>query len=83
MNKTMDSDFEDQPVSYKLCKGSRLGKLPDSTRSKSFAGKDKAILTAINEKNEEASQGIHARVRCVDKLLANYVGADELKESFA
>ena len=84
MNK-MGADSEcDDPVNYKLYNNnSHLAEMSDSKQRKNFPVKEKAILSAINEKNEKATQDINDRVKRVDKLLANYVGADKIKESFA
>ena len=84
MNKTgMDSDFDAQTISYKFQESGSLAKPSGSKRGKSFSVHEKTILTAFNKKNEVASKDINDRVRRVDRLLANYGGADKLKESFA
>ena len=39
-------------------------------------------MTAINKGNEHTGGKINQRLNRLDKLLANYPGADHLKESF-
>ena len=83
MNKTNDSD---QDSNFRHFNTSRLNQTispKDMSRSFQLNPEEKIILSAMNKKHENQSQNITDRVGRVDRLFANYAGADKLKESFA